>query len=91
MFGPSNSAVPVVTIKPGALAEAVFTGHDVPTGARSCPPSYRHLRVTPPGDLQSVVISAWLPAPSLGEYLPACSPIWITPVVPPSELYQGPS
>jgi hypothetical protein len=80
MFGPNLTRVPVVTINPAATAEAVFTGGDVPgPGATTCPPPYRQLRITPPGNTQHTVISAWLPY--LGAYLPACTPIWISPVV----------
>lgn len=90
MFGPTNPAVLRVTIRPGERADAVFTGHDVPAGSEDhCPPSYRQLKVTPPGNTQSAVIPAWLPAPALGLYMPACSPIAISQVVPSSALYHG--
>lgn len=69
-----------VTIQPGARAEAEFKGSDLPVDSR-CPPSYHRLRITPPGGTRASVISAWLPG--LGGYLPACSPIQVSPVVPP--------
>ena len=90
MFGPVNPAVRSVTIRSGRRADAVFTGHDIPAGtADRCPPSYRQLRVTPPGNKQSAVIPAWLPAPALGIYMPACSQIVISQVVPSAALYHG--
>lgn len=90
MFGPYNPAVLSVTIKPGERADAVFTGHDVPIGpSKHCPPSYRQLKVTPPGSKHSVTISALLPAPTPGIYMPACSPIIISQVVAHTALYHG--
>ncbi len=90
MFGPVSPAVLNVTIRPGQRADAVFTGHDIPAGTTDhCPPSWRRLKVTPPGNEQSAVIPAWLPAPALGTYLPACSRIVISQVVPRSALYRG--
>lgn len=90
MFGPANPAVSVVTLKPGAVAYAVFTGGDNPSGsATKCPPSYRWLRVTPPGNSSSRVISAWLPY--LGAYLPACTSIYVSETVQTSAVYRGSS
>jgi Protein of unknown function (DUF4232) len=83
VFGPSPAVVPVVTLKPGATAIAVFTVAD--GGPPSCPPPYRLLRVTPPGNSRPVVISAWL-RPWVRGYLPACTRIWISPVVPPHDV-----
>lgn len=86
MFGPNGpDAVPVVTLKPGALAVAVFTV----ANARPpyCPPPYLFLRVTPPGNHRPVVISAWL-HPYVRGYLPACTRIWISPVVPAHYVYR---
>ena len=81
MFGPTvPNVVPVVTIKPGALAVAVFTVAD--GGPPYCPPPYRLLRVTPPGN-RPVVISAWL-HPYVRGYLPACTRIFISALVPAS-------
>ena len=85
MFGPYVTGVPVVTLRPGKLAGAAFATSDNPgPGKLTCPRPYRRLRVTPPGSSQSVVLSAWLPA--LDAYLPACSRITVTLVVPASEL-----
>jgi hypothetical protein len=83
MFGPDVTAAPVVTLTSGALAVAVFTVAD--GGPPYCPPPYRHLYVTPPGNRRAVVISAWL-RPYVRGYLPACTRIWISPVVPASDV-----
>ena len=85
MFGPDVNAVPVVTVKPGALAVAVFTVAD--GGPPQCPPPYRRLRVTPPGNDRPVVISAWL-RPYVRGYLPACTHIYISPVAPAYDVYN---
>jgi len=85
MFGPGVTAVPVVTVEPGALAVAVFTVAD--GGPPYCPPPYRRLRVTPPGNDRPTVISAWL-RPYVRGYLPACTRIWISPVVPAYDVYK---
>lgn len=90
MFGPTKPAVSIVTLRPGAVAYAVFTGGDNPPGfAAKCPPSYKRLRVIPPGNSSGVVISAWLP--DLDAYLPACTSIFVSEVVPPSAVYLGSS
>jgi hypothetical protein len=79
-FGPFNSGkVSAVTIDAGATAGVVFI-----VGANSCADTYRTLSVTPPGNTQSVVLSAWLP--QLNTYLPACAPINVTPLVIASQL-----
>ncbi len=51
MFGPRPiRGVPVLTLRHGERADAVFTASDHPRpGKTTCPPPYRHLRVTPPG------------------------------------------
>jgi Protein of unknown function (DUF4232) len=88
MFGPDLRTAPLVTLRHGATAEAVFTGGDNPgPGQTTCPPSYRLLRVIPPGSSQPVTLPAWI-----GYYnhdLPACTPIWVSEVVPYADLYQG--
>jgi hypothetical protein len=85
MFGPDVTTVPVVTLQPGALAVAVVTVAD--GGPPYCPPPYRRLRVTPPGNRRPTVISAWL-RPYVRGYLPACTRIWVSPVVPASDVYN---
>jgi hypothetical protein len=90
MFGPRPTikGAPVVTLRHGERADAGFTGGDNPgPGKTTCPPPYRHLRVTPPGNSRSVLISAWLP--SYGHYLPACTQIEVSMIVPGSALYRG--
>jgi hypothetical protein len=78
--GPTLTRPPVVTLRPGAQAVAVLAVSDAPgPGMTSCPASYRRLRVTPPGRSHSSVISAWIP--HSGAYLPACSRVWISPVI----------
>jgi hypothetical protein len=85
MFGPDTTAAPSVTLRPGAMAEAVFTGGDEPgPGATTCPPSYRLLRITPPGNSQPVTIPAWIAY--YHHDLPSCSGIWVSEVVPPSAV-----
>jgi hypothetical protein len=75
------SPAPVVTLHPGQTASAVLGGTAIPVGsARTCPPGYPALLVTPPGGTQPVKVSAmdgWEP----GSF-PGCSAIWVTPVVP---------
>jgi hypothetical protein len=76
MFGAwrYQAPMPVVLIQPGQSAYAVVVGDDHPAGsATSCPAPYRRLTVTPPGSMQSVTISAWLPGAT--SYLPTCASI----------------
>ena len=86
VFGPNIQSAPQVTLAPGTSTEAVFTGGE---SGGSCGsgtlPTYRTLRVTPPGDTQSTTLSAWLG--SVGTYLPACVAISVSPVVPSASLY----
>jgi Protein of unknown function (DUF4232) len=88
VFGPTTPTATQVTFAPGALAEAVFTGGEsggsCGTGSGSMP-TYRTLRVTPPGNTESTTVSAWLGA--VGTYLPACVAISVSPVVPSASLY----
>ena len=80
--------IPVVTIAPGRRADAVFTVSDNPgPGKATCPPPFRRLRVTPPGNARSVVVSAWLPY--YGQFLPSCTAIEVSMVVAASELFGG--
>jgi hypothetical protein len=90
MFGPSptTKGVPVVTLGYGQRADAVFTGGDNPRpGEKTCPPPYRYLRVTPPGNSRSVLITAWLA--SYGHYLPGCTRIEVSVLVAASSLHGG--
>lgn len=88
MFGPNLKAAPLVILKPHATAEAVFTGGDH-SRSGTCPPPYRLLRVTPPGNSEAVTIRAWIP--NYDDYMPACTPIWVSEVVPsqdPAQRYR---
>jgi len=79
-FGPFNSGlVSALSIGAGATAGVAFV-----VGANNCADSYRTLRVTPPGNTQSAVVSAWLP--QVQTYLPACAPINVSPLVMASQL-----
>jgi hypothetical protein len=88
MFGPYIAGIPVVALRPGKMAEVAFAAGDNPgPGKTTCPPPYRHLRITPPGNSHSALLSAWLPY--LDAYLPACTGITVTMVVPASDLQGG--
>ncbi len=85
-FGPEIQTAPQVTLAPGALVEAVFiTGESGGSCGSGTLPTYRALRVTPPGNARSTTVSAWLGA--VGTYLPACVAISVSPVVPSASLY----
>jgi Protein of unknown function (DUF4232) len=88
IFGPNLRTVPLVILRHDATAEAVFTGGDNPLQPREglCP-SYRFLRVTPPGDSRSATLSAWIRY--LNHYMPACTGIWVSEVVSYAALHQG--
>jgi hypothetical protein len=81
VFGATTlTTPPVVTIKPGARAVAVLAAHDQPApGQAQCPPAYRRLLITPPGSTHTSAVSARIPH---FTYLPACTPIQVSPVVP---------
>lgn len=80
--GPAITTIPLVTLGPRESAEAVLNASDNPRRAGGCPPPYKWLRVTPPGGTQSTMVSAWIPY--LGAYLPACSALDVSPVIPAS-------
>lgn len=83
--GPMLTTPPVVTIKPGATAVAVLAGGDQPRpGSAKCPPPFQRLLVAPPGSTHATAIPAWIP--NFDAYLPACTPIRISPVIPASAL-----
>jgi hypothetical protein len=82
-YGPYVKGIPMLTLRHGQTAEAAFSGSDLPTlGARTCSPSFRHLRVTPPGNTRAVWLSAWFPP--LGRYLPGCAPLEVSMLVLPA-------
>jgi hypothetical protein len=89
MFGPYRTrGIPIVTLRPMKHADVVFAGSDnFGPGSTKCPPPFRHFRVAPPRSSRSVVISAWLPA--LDAFMPSCSRIEVTMIVPSSALYRG--
>jgi len=82
VFGAATlHAPPVVPLRPGARAVAVLVVSDQPApGMASCPPAYRRLRVSPPASTHASVIPAWIHG--LGAYLPACTELLVSPVVP---------
>ena len=86
-FPITSSKVPasIVKLAPGRRADIAFLAAD--GAATRCPPAFQRLRVTPPGNTQSVLLSAWVPY--LGAYLPNCSTIWVSPVVPPGYLQKS--
>jgi hypothetical protein len=73
MFGAWHYTAPppVVILQPGNSAYAIVAADDKPAGSSShCPAPYTRLKVSPPGDSESVTISGWLPGAV--SYLPAC-------------------
>lgn len=83
--GPTLTRPPVVTIKPGALAVAVLAAGDHPgPGTAKCSLPFHRLLVAPPGSTRATTVSAWIP--NFDAYLPACTPIRISPVIPASDL-----
>jgi hypothetical protein len=78
---PDLPGIPTVRLDPGAAALAAVSGGDNPgTATSTCPPSYRTLRVTPPGSTEFVSLSAWIPYAD--AYLAACSGIEVSMLVP---------
>jgi len=83
--GPYVHGVPVVHLRHGQTAVAAFTAGDNPgPGQASCPPSYRRLQVTPPGNSASVLLRAWIAY--LGHDLPSCTRIEVSTLVPASDM-----
>ena len=84
-LGPFVSGIPKVVLAPGHLALAVLSAAAGPTSPeRSCGKPYRHLAVSAPESRKTVVLSAWITG--LGAYLPACSRIYVSMVVPPFQV-----
>lgn len=88
---PDITIAPTVTLDPRAVAYAAFAGGDNPgLPTSTCPPPFRSLQVTPPGNTEPVSLSAWNPGDN--QYLPNCAGIEVTMVVPASDLpYLEPS
>ena len=84
MDGLDATGVPRVTLQPGGKAGIDISGTDNPAGGGSCPPPYRQLRVSAPGDSASVTIPAITSALSTG--LPSCAPLAASPVHPLSDF-----
>ena len=70
--GVSGSTIPTVTLAPGATASALIEGTDNPVGNATSCSTFTSLKVTPPGDSQTV---------TLDTSLPGCSTIEVHPVV----------
>lgn len=80
-FGPGTAGITAVLLAPHATAVAVVVGNDVlGSCASATEPTFRYLRIRPPGSAASTTASALLPA--LGSYLPDCGKIGVTPVAP---------
>lgn len=62
---------PTVDLKPGATAIAAIDATDVPNSGNECPPPYRYLKVAPPGEERTTMISARVDA--VMRSLPSCS------------------
>ena len=92
MFGPfvrGNgkyvTGTPLVRLRHGQTAVAAFTTSDAPSeGQTRCPPSFRSLHVTPPGNTTSVEISSWIAY--YGRELPSCTNIEVSMIVPASDM-----
>jgi Protein of unknown function (DUF4232) len=77
--------VPTVLLRHGHTGVAAFTAGDFGPGRTgACPPAYEHLRVTPPGNASSTVISAWIAW--YGHNLPDCTGIEVSMVVPAADM-----
>jgi hypothetical protein len=81
------NGAPVVTLKLGQRADAVFEGADGPASGHTCGPRLRWLQVSPPSQAGAVRISAWIAW--LERYMPSCSAIRLSPVLPPGGVYRG--
>jgi hypothetical protein len=84
MDGLNVSGTPQVTLQPGGKAGIDISGTDNAAGGGSCPPPYRQLRVSAPGDSASVTVPADTSALSGG--LPSCGPVGASPVHPLSDF-----
>lgn len=79
---------PVVLLAPGQRADAIFEGADgPPSGRGNCGPEFRTIRVTPPADHRRQTVSAWIAW--LGGFMPPCSRILVSPILPSSAVYKG--
>jgi hypothetical protein len=70
--GTSGPTIPTVNLAPGATASALIEGTDNPVGTATSCATYTSIKVTPPGDSQTV---------PLDTSIPACSTLEVHPVV----------
>ncbi len=80
MDGLNATGVPRLTLAPGGKAGIDISGADNAAGGGSCPPPYRQLRVSAPGDSTSMTIPTTTTVFSTG--LPSCAPLTASPVRP---------
>jgi uncharacterized protein DUF4232 len=78
---------PVARLQPGQHADAVFRGADHSASGARCRAPLRWLRISPPAGGPSVRLSAFVRW--LGQNMPACGPIQLTPVLPARDLVDG--
>ena len=79
---------PVVLLRPGQRGDAVFDGAGGPLSGRgTCGPGFRTIRVSTPSDSQHITVSAWIAW--LGAFMPPCSQIHVSPILPASAVYKG--
>jgi hypothetical protein len=86
-FGPNVSGIPIVMLSPGDHADAVFTATTLDAGRNACGKPYHLLAVRAPRSRRTVLLSAW--NKWLGAYLPSCSRVSISMIVPAASLYRG--
>jgi hypothetical protein len=80
MTFPTLTEAPLVVLEPGDSAFAAFVGSDKPpAGAPSCPPAFKTLSVAPPGETETLSVSAW--NDWLGAYQPSCRGLLVTRLV----------
>jgi hypothetical protein len=76
------SAPPVVVLRPGVWVVAVFDEGEFPAPPLArCGPAYRRLLVTAPGSAIVHVVRARIPGYA-HLWVPACTPIRVSPLVP---------
>jgi hypothetical protein len=75
---------PTVDLKPGATAIAAIDATDVPISGNECPPPYKYLKVAPPGEERTTMISGLVNA-VMGS-LPSCSGLHYDVMQPSADL-----
>jgi hypothetical protein len=76
--------IQTVSLKPGDDAFAALSGGDNSGSAAACPPSYHTFRVTPPGNTQAVVLSAF--NIGLNHDFTACVGLVASPIVSAAQM-----